>query len=190
MAAEEATASPNVRSYPMTAKTENGKEHWSFINELTELGAKVLKEGDIGYDDKEKLKKKIQRKWEDYGGGREEAIKKCHQREFIIYWKFTLDASYDPCRPTAEQVEEALPDQLKNINKSHPYDKVNVKADTVKQPIEYTVFYSYRQNVIEYLKNEKDVADKKKRALEEGDEPPADDAKKAKEEPKEEEKKE
>ena len=165
----------------MTANPENDKTRKSFIDVLTELGAKVIKEGEIGYDDTEKLKKKIKDKWEKYDGGRNEALKKCSQRNFFLYWKFHLDESYDPCRPTAEQVEAALPDELKNIN-SNPYDKVKVKADTARQPIEYTVVYSYQTNVNDLV--EKESAAKKKRAREEGEEGddlPADDAKKAKE---------
>ena len=166
----------------MTANPENGKEHKSFIDELTELGAKVIKEGEIGYDNTEELKRKIKRKWEDYGGGRDEARKKCSGREFILYWKFNFDNSHDPCRPTAEQVEAALPDELKHINKSNAYDKVTVKANVAKEPIEYTVVYSYRTKVNDLV--EKESAAKKKRAREEGEEGddlPADDAKKAKE---------
>ncbi len=154
----------------------------SFIDELTELGAKILKEGEIGYDDTEKLKKKLKSKWEEYGGGKEQARKKCTEREFFLYWKFTLDQSYDPCRPTVEQVREALPDELKNINKSNEYDTVNISANTARQPIEYTVCYNYESKVNNLVeKEEKDA--KKKREREEGNEG---DAKKVKTEANEE----
>ena len=149
----------------------------SFIDELTELGAKVLKQGEIGYDDTENLKRKLKSKWEEYGGGKEQARKSCSEREFFLYWKFHLDESYDPCRPTVEQVREALPDELKDINKSNPYDKVQVTANIGRQPIEYTVCYNYESKVNTLVEKEEQEAKKKREREGEATEESVDDAK-------------
>ena len=150
----------------------------SFIDELTELGAKVIKQGAIGYDDTENLKRKLKRKWEEYGGGKEQARKSCSEREFFLYWKFHLDESYDPCRPTAEQVREALPDELKNVNKSNSYDEVRVTANTSRQPIEYIVCYNYESEVNTLVeKQEQEAKEKKRERDEEATEESADNVK-------------
>ena len=135
----------------------------SFFEKLTKIGVESIKDGVLGYDDHEDLKKKIAEKWEAYDGPQQEAIKKTKDRNFFFWWKFTLDESYDRCLPTAEQVEAALPDELK-INGTNPYDKVMVEANICKTPIEYSVCYKFEHRVNEHFEEAS-----KKRKREEGE---------------------
>ena len=151
----------------------------SFFDELVQIGIESVKAGNIGFDNHEELKRKIKFEWETHGGGRDQAKKKAAERDFFFIWRFTLDKSYDRCMPTAEQVEAALPDELKFDD---PWRKVVVEADLVTSPIEYSVAHMYKERVNKHFAEE---AKKNKREREEGNEG---DAKKVKAEVKTEEK--
>lgn len=147
----------------------------SFIDELTKIGVDSVKDGALGYDDMDQLKRKVKAKWEGYDGGREQAKKKSADQDFFLYWKFTLDSSLERCRPSVEQVKEALPDELKITDKLHGGDAVTVSVDEWQHPAVYSVTYSYETRVNKCLEEE---GKKQKREREEADD--ADDAKKAK----------
>ena len=138
----------------------------SFFDELTQIGIKCVQTGTIGFDDHEKLKRKINYEWTKPSGGKERAKKSAFQRDFFFYWQFTLDASHDRCLPTANQVLEALPEELQFPKNNGSFKNVSVDADLLKTPIQYTVSYMYRDRVNKHFKEEAE-AKKKKRRLEE-----------------------
>tara|TARA_Y100000768_G_scaffold107564_1_gene78969 strand:- start:9175 stop:9891 length:717 start_codon:yes stop_codon:yes gene_type:complete len=117
----------------------------SFFKELEQIGVESVKNGTIGCNDHEKLKRKIHYEWTKYDGGRNKNKIKAAKRNFFFYWEFTLDQPYDRCMPTAEQVYEALPDELK-FDKTDRR-KVTVEAEVDRTPIKYTVAHWYSDDV-------------------------------------------
>ena len=150
----------------------------SFFDDLVEIGLDTVKNGALGYDNPDELKRKIKSKWLGYGGQKEKSVKDCKGRFFFFYWRLNFEDSGDRCFPTAEQVEEALPDELKAYNS--PYDKIQVEVDKSKTPMDYVVYYNYRSRINGALEEEA-----KKRNRDEEDE--KDEQKKQKGEEKQEE---
>jgi hypothetical protein len=129
----------------------------SFFNELVELGVESVKPGTIGVDDHEALKRKIGYEWTKHNGGRDRAKKKASEGDFLFRWQFTLDEGYGRCLPTAAQVREALPDELKS-------DSLHVACCIIDgSPTHFTVSYTFKEHVNKHFEEEAEKKKKKKR---------------------------